>query len=182
MYTLGLKKNRYSQFCTIMSEYLKPVVKTTSFLVDTGACYTSCTSESIDVNLRESDFAGKLKPVMFGGYGTIAGTVHYEYKVNNFLVGNIDLGEQVVYVTFDKKIDTNLLGIDLLQKLTLFQLKDSERLLIADNVVGVVDFELSNLESSDSDYLDLVYRCLSSIKRKVTDKREIERMSKYLLS
>ncbi len=202
MLTVSLGKSYYIQKCFLIDNVCSQH-SFNDFIIDTGAPYTSCYYKCVNPMLREQNLVGSYKSSVFGGYVGGVGVVQYLYPVNHFYLGSLDLGKQEVWVTFDKRASANLLGMDLLQQLRFMQCENSKKLLIfrddndfidylisnvgmlnqctSENKRYISDFILSNLENSNSDYLDLVYGLLGSIKSKVTDKSEIERMVSYLL-
>lgn len=110
---------RYNQNCVIFADIGKDV----QFLIDTGACWTTCHYSSINKFWRESDFS-EAPYTYFGGYSgeRNIGAKHYKYHLNKFQIGDINLGERDIWVTFDKNVNENLLGLDILQYITFVQI------------------------------------------------------------
>lgn len=105
---------RYAVRCLIVSRY----VATEHFIVDTGAAYTCCNFTAVDKMLRESQF---------WDYDCkyLCGIVHgeavrfYKYHLQQFTVGNIDMGCQDIWITFDERVTDIVLGMDILKKIIL---------------------------------------------------------------
>ena len=87
----------------------------------------------LDGTLSEKDFADAACKHLTGfvsGRNTTKDSVKfYDYRINQFTIGNINLGEQNIWITFDDRIKDNVLGLDLLQKICLLQFNDTQELL-----------------------------------------------------
>lgn len=53
--------------------------------------------------------------------GIVNGAVikFYKYQLKQFTIGNIDMGEQVKWITFDKRVTDIILGMDILRNIIL---------------------------------------------------------------
>ena len=78
-------------------------VKAVETIVDTGAVYTCYMAHSIDPDLAESDLQENTHKD-FGGFvdGNSRVVRFYQYQLKQFTIGNIDMGPQSIWVTFDK--------------------------------------------------------------------------------
>lgn len=70
----------------------------------------------IDGSIQEKDFDGCDAKVI---RGLIEGesVKLYKYRLRQFAIGNIDMGEQDIWITFDKRVTDTVLGMDVLQKI-----------------------------------------------------------------
>lgn len=131
MVTVNKRGSYYVQRCCLVDTYVhSKAYPVYGFIVDTGAPQTVCDYSCVDQLLSEQVVSMKCKSAYFGGYIGYSGVKHYLYPVEHFYLGNIDLGRQEVWVTFDGNANANLLGLDLLQQLRFMQCKDTKQLLI----------------------------------------------------
>ena len=125
MYSTKLRRDtdRYIAKC-IVNSYGPKVI---DFVVDTGAKYTCCNYLSIDTNLNEVDYVDAEFKLLGG---IIAGEVLkvYKYKVSQFTVGTVDMGEQEIWITFDERATDDVLGMDILKQIYIFQDQDDKEL------------------------------------------------------
>ncbi|MDE6053983.1 MAG: retroviral-like aspartic protease family protein [Lachnospiraceae bacterium] len=114
------------------------------FIIDTGASITCCRAKELGVNLIEEDFITSrsntryLNGVLKEGDGkknTDRFSIKfYEVQLKRFKIGTSIILENVsVWVTFDKRFYTCLLGQDILEQLYYLHLGNSKELLISDN-------------------------------------------------
>ena len=54
---------------------------------------------------------------LIGGFVKGLPVKFYKYSLNQFTIGNIDLGEQSLWITFDEMITDTVLGMDILQQI-----------------------------------------------------------------
>lgn len=95
----------------VVSDKIRP----TAFVVDTGARFTCCHYTSVDIDIREKDL--RMCEIKFlGGFVKGSPVKFYRYGLKQFTVGNIDLGKQNVWVTFDDRVTDTVLGMDILQQ------------------------------------------------------------------
>ena len=115
MFSTKLVENRYYVPCIVMTGF--PIVH--SFIVDTGAKYTCCSFKNIDPTLKEDSFSGaEIKTLG----GMVAGTdlIFYRYHTKQFTIGNINMGERDIWITFDDMATDDVLGMDILQDINYF--------------------------------------------------------------
>ena len=113
MYSTKLKDERFSVECITLVEKVRVI----QFVVDTGAKFTCCNYKELDKNIHEEEFAGcEIKTI--GGF--IEGSVvkFYRCGLKQFTIGNIDMHEQDIWITFDKRVKETVLGMDILQQIT----------------------------------------------------------------
>jgi hypothetical protein len=69
----------------------------------------------MDNNLCEEDISSCETKII---RGVIEGesVKLYKYCLKQFTVGNINMGEQDIWITFDKRVTDTVLGMDILQK------------------------------------------------------------------
>ena len=118
------------------------------FIIDTGASITCCRAKELGINLSEEDFiASKSNTRYLNGVlkeGDCKSNTDkysikfYEVKLKRFRIGTSIILENIsVWVTFDKRFYTCLLGQDLLEYLFYLHLRNTKELLISDSVVDL---------------------------------------------
>ena len=122
-------------------------------LIDTGAVFTCFMADSFqNVRLKEEDFKDE-NTMELGGFITRAdegdlvsslSARFYEYQVNTFTIGNINLKSQKIWITFDKRIEWNLIGMDMLSKIGLIQYPNSNILSIFENEDELNTYVINN--------------------------------------
>lgn len=135
MYSTKLRNNRYNIMCLAVFNNISKLV----MCVDTGAMYTCCSYNDIDENLCESDF-GDSDCKYLGGFVEGTAMKFYRYKLKQFTVGNIDLGSQDIWITFDDRVSDSVVGVDILSKVTFLHIKDSSKLLFFSSVEELYNF------------------------------------------
>lgn len=85
-------------------------------IYDTGARYTTIPANVIAPELNENDL-GDAEQKKLGGFIKGDYIKFYKYSIDNLAVGNIILGPQDVWITFDEKIGATLLGMDIIKQL-----------------------------------------------------------------
>ena len=112
MYNTNMMNNRYVVRCLRVSTDVKAI----NFIVDTGAKFSCCNYELINGNLEEKELSGnKIKWI--GGFVKGDGVKFYQYRLKQFTIGNIDMGIQDIWITFDERVTDTVLGMDMLQKI-----------------------------------------------------------------
>ncbi len=111
------------------------------FIIDTGASITCCRAKELGTNLSEQEFIENSSPVkclngvLKEGENDRYSIKFYEVKLNKFKIGtSIILTDVPVWVTFDKRFYTCLLGQDIMNKLYYLHLKDTKSLFISDEI------------------------------------------------
>lgn len=112
MYSTKLNNSRFVVRCIRVTNDVKAV----KFIVDTGAQFSCASYSLIDGGIREEDFKGCDTKVI---RGVIEGesVKLYKYRLKQFTIGNIDMGEQDIWITFDQRVTDTVLGMDILQKI-----------------------------------------------------------------
>lgn len=111
MYSTNLKDNKYSVICFAVLRR----VQILDFIVDTGAMFTCCNYTSFDKNLKEEDLIGS-EVKLLGGFVKGSPVKFYKCSLNQFAIGNINLGKQDIWITFDGRVTDTVLGMDILQQ------------------------------------------------------------------
>ena len=109
MYSTSIKDNRYQIQCIAVSNK----IRSARFIVDTGAKFTCCHYTLIDFDIREEDLAANEMKYL-GGFIKGVPVKFYRYRLIQFTIGNIDLGEQDLWITFDQRVTDTVLGMDIL--------------------------------------------------------------------
>lgn len=112
MYSTKLKDERFSAECIVLLRKVRVI----QFVVDTGAMFTCCNYKELDKNMLEKDFTGcEVKTV--GGFIEGVGVKFYRCNLKQFTIGNIDMGVQDIWITFDKRVKETVLGMDILKQI-----------------------------------------------------------------
>ena len=111
VYSTSIKDERFSVDCIVNLRKVR-VIK---FVVDTGAMFTCCNYTSFDKKLCEEDLADNdIK--LLGGFVKGIPVKFYKCSLKQFTIGNIDMGEQDIWITFDVRVTDTVLGMDILQQ------------------------------------------------------------------
>ncbi|MCM1182645.1 MAG: retroviral-like aspartic protease family protein [Roseburia sp.] len=86
------------------------------FVVDTGAKFTCCSYKVIDSRLREEQIRNP-EIRLVGGIVSGEYLKFYKLRLNQFTIGNIDMREQDIWITFDERITDIILGMDILKQI-----------------------------------------------------------------
>lgn len=114
MYSTCLKDDRYLVRCLTVAKE----VNINTFVVDTGAKFTCCNCRFIDQTIQENEFSG-CDARFISGFVKGEFVKFYQYSLRQFSIGNIDMGQQKIWVTFDARITDMVLGMDILKQLIL---------------------------------------------------------------
>jgi len=115
VYSTNIEKNRFSIKCLAV---LEKRFALNNFLVDTGAMITCCQYGYIDRGLQEKDIADNETKIIGG---LVSGSVvkFYRYPLKQFTIGNINIGKQDIWITFDERVTDVVLGMDILKQIVL---------------------------------------------------------------
>lgn len=130
MYSTNAKDNRYTVDCIVSLKR----IRITKFIVDTGARYTCCNYMLFDRELRKEEMADK-EVKLLGGFVKGAPVEFYKCHLRQFTIGNIDLGAQNIWVTFDGRVTDSVLGTDILQRMIFAADPYHKRLCFCKDVV-----------------------------------------------
>ena len=114
MYSTNLKDDRYFVDCLAVSAE----ITIEKFIVDTGAKYTCCNYLIIDSALREN-LVSKNEVKFIGGLVQGEIVKFYKFPLRQFTIGNINMGEQFIWLTFDKRVTDIILGMDILKQIVI---------------------------------------------------------------
>lgn len=112
MYSTNTKDSRYMVECIVSLKRLR----ITKFIVDTGTMNTCCNYMLFDSELRKEDLADK-EVKLLGGFVKGAPIEFYKCPLRQFTIGNIDMGVQYIWITFDGRVTDRVLGMDILQQM-----------------------------------------------------------------
>lgn len=137
-------EQRYIVTC-ITNQTTVRVIET---IVDSGAKHTCYRASFVDDALTEESLAGNPH-IDIGGFidgDQIKNTVRfYRFPVKQFTIGNIDLGARDIWVTFDKRVKDNVLGIDILQAVCLLQYDNEKELYFFKDRMELKSFVVSTV-------------------------------------
>ncbi len=107
MYSTNLKDERFIADCIVNFRKGRII----QFIVDTGAMFTCCNYKVFDKNLQEKELSGG-KTKLLGGFVKGTPVKFYMCRLKQFTIGNIDLGRQYIWITFDMRVTDTVLGMD----------------------------------------------------------------------
>lgn len=114
MYSTNINHDRCRVDCIIVAED----IAVENFIVDTGARYTCCNycfvSGRLDVERLKGNEAHNIGGMIEGDK-----VCFYRYSLRQFTVGNIDMGRQDIWVTFDERVTDIILGMDILKQIIM---------------------------------------------------------------
>lgn len=126
MYSISAnKKNRFVAPC-ILNHTVTACIST---LVDTGA-FRTCYHASYLVVPPAEETMLNSPSIRLDGFVAGASLKFYQYTVRQFTLGSIDLGTQNIWITFDKRIAENVVGMDILQQVYFMHLADKQQLCL----------------------------------------------------
>lgn len=114
MYSTNIKDDRYTVDCVAVSNK----ISMEKFVVDTGAKFTCCSYKAINGRLKEGEFNG-CEQKLIGGFVEGEYLKFYKLALQQFTVGNINMGRQDIWITFDEKITDIILGMDILKQIIM---------------------------------------------------------------
>ena len=114
MYSTNIKDNRYLIRCLAVSKE----ISANNFVVDTGAILTCCNSGFLDEKIQEKDVLGHETKAI-GGLVSGSAVKFYKYPLKQFTIGNIDMGKQDIWITFDDRVTDIVLGMDILKQILI---------------------------------------------------------------
>ena len=132
MYSTKLNPDmqRYVAKCIVNNKGPKFV----DFVVDTGAKYTCASYMSINPKLLEEDFQDAESKTIGG---IVAGQIMtiYQYHINQLTIGTVDLGERDIWIIFDKRVSDDVLGMDILSDVFIFQNPEIRTLIFSKDTI-----------------------------------------------
>ncbi len=114
MYNTNIKDNRCIVDCLAVSHK----ISMEKFVVDTGAKFTCCNYRVIDGRMKERDF-WNCEERHLGGLVKGQFLRFYRLTLQQFTIGNIDMGSQNIWITFDERITDIILGMDILKQIIM---------------------------------------------------------------
>lgn len=114
MYSTSIKDGRCIVDCLAISDK----ISLEKFVVDTGAKFTCCSYKTIDGQLEEKTFSN-CEARSIGGFVKGEYLKFYRLSLQQFTIGNINMGEQDIWITFDERITDFILGMDILKQVIM---------------------------------------------------------------
>lgn len=111
MYGTKLKDDKYLVVCFAVGRQVKVI----NFIVDTGAMFTCCNYKFFDTNMAEKDLR-ENEIELLSEFVKGAPLKFYKLSLRQFTTGNMDLGKQNIWITFDERVTDNMLGMDIPKK------------------------------------------------------------------
>ena len=121
MYKVKLNDNRIVVQCNVLRN---GKVKFIGAVYDTGAKYSCFRAAYISTGMTENDFLDKEEKLL-SGFVKSSASKFYRLQVDRFAVGNIDLGTQDIWITFDERVTSNVVGYDIISQVTRASLANS---------------------------------------------------------
>ena len=115
-------------------------------IIDTGARRTVFVASGMKENKMKEEYFQAKPYLEIGGFirndknNQIVGCKIYQYTVTQFTVGNIDLKQQTIWVTFDNRVTDNVLGLDILRQVGFIQYPNSNMLSIFESKDEMNDY------------------------------------------
>ena len=122
MYSVKLKDNRITVQCNMLNSGKLKFIRA---VYDTGAKYSCFRASYINSSMTEEEIIGNEEKLLAGFVGTTA-SKFYRFYVERFALGNVDLGAQDIWITFDENVTTNVVGYDILSQVTRASLANSD--------------------------------------------------------
>lgn len=139
MYSTNIRDNRYLVKCITLLEQAQ-IVK---FIVDTGAKFTCCNYTVVGLGICEENIT-ESETKFLGGLVKGAPVKFYKCRMKQFTIGNIDMGEQDIWVTFDDRVTDTVLGMDILQQVVFTANPYNKKIYFCKDIDDYNDnFELS---------------------------------------
>lgn len=114
MYSTNIRNKKCFIECITVSQQINMI----KFLVDTGAMFTCCNCKVFDTNIKEKDLK-KNETKFLGGFVKGLPVKFYKCSLHQLTIGNIDMGKQDIWVTFDERVNDAVLGMDILLQVIL---------------------------------------------------------------
>ena len=121
MYSVKLKDNRITVQCNILKNGKLKFIRA---VYDTGAKYSCFRASYIDSAMLEEKIIGHEKKLLAGFVGATV-SKFYRFHLEGFALGNVNLGAQDIWITFDENVTTNVVGYDVLSQVTRASLANS---------------------------------------------------------
>jgi len=112
VYRVKLKDNRITVQCNLLGNGR---IKFISAIYDTGAKYSCFCASNVYSAIKENNMLNKETKIISGFVGGEAAKF-YRIPVDRLAVGNIDLGQQHIWITFDENVTTNVIGYDIISQ------------------------------------------------------------------
>ena len=114
VYSTNIRDNKCLAECITVSTDTNML----HFIVDTGAMFTCCNYSLFDVHLKEETIK-RNETKYLGGFVKGFPVTFYKYSLKQFTIGTIDMGEQDIWITFDKRVTDTVLGMDILKQVIM---------------------------------------------------------------
>lgn len=130
IYTSKLKDKRFVPVCIVNKNGNFALVDT---LFDTGALYTCYNISSLRLNYNDIKHC-KKKYINGIDDKTNSVVTLYEYRVTQFIIGNLNLGTQTIWVSPDNSLGNNVLGMDIISRIGFIKKLNEDKLYIYNDV------------------------------------------------
>lgn len=120
VYSMNIANNRVMVRCSIYKK--KNMFRVMDAVYDTGAKNTCFSGSSLGIAFHE---VKNNETKELGGFIIGNTTIVYKYIVENFYIGKINLGEQVVWLSYDENTTKPVVGMDILQQVTRLSIAGS---------------------------------------------------------
>lgn len=114
MYSTNIRGNKCLVDCIAVLDRVRAV----KFIVDTGAMYTCCNCKIFGFHI-DGDALKKNETKILGGFVKGLPVMFYKCNLKQFTIGNLDMGEQGIWITFDNRVTDIVLGMDILKQVIM---------------------------------------------------------------
>lgn len=114
MYSTSIRDNKCQVECITVSADANMI----RFIVDTGAMFTCCNYKSFDVHIKEETLKRNETKIL-GGFVRGLPVIFYKCSLKQFTIGNLDMGKQDIWITFDQRVTDTVLGMDILKQVVM---------------------------------------------------------------
>lgn len=115
----------------VQCNFVKSKFVSFSAVYDTGAPITCICASDLSCNLVESDFiANNCETKTVGGLINAEenNVTYYKFYIKDFYFGNVHLTGVDVWITFDKRVTDNVIGLDVILRITRLGIGYSDKM------------------------------------------------------
>ena len=112
VYSTSISANKCLVECIAVLDKVRAV----KFIIDTGVMFTCCNYMFFDVHMEEEDYK---ETKILGRFVKGLPVNFYKCSLKQFTIGNIDMGRQDIWITFDKRVTDIVLGLDILKQVIM---------------------------------------------------------------
>lgn len=107
---------------------------------DTGAMYTCIDVNAISIKYKEADFVNAQFIYISGINGADDKIKCYKKHIDQFYLGNILIPGVDIWITFDKRITDSVVGVDILSRVNILGIANSNEVLFFKEVADLIKY------------------------------------------